>query len=94
MFDYNSPKELADYLAYLSKNSTAYNSYFEWRKYIRYQPNHTYFNPICDMCIKLQLESYFGIEQSIIQDLDYYWNDDNLCLNPKNINILNKISLN
>ena len=44
------------------------------------------------MCIKLQLESYFGIEQSIIQDLDNYWNDDNLCLNPKNINIYSYIT--
>lgn len=29
--DFNSPKELANYLDYLLKNETAYNEYLEWR---------------------------------------------------------------
>jgi alpha-1,3-fucosyltransferase len=60
VFDYKTPKDLADYLVYLSRNSTAYNSYFKWRKHIALQPRYLHFSPLCSMCIQLQLESYFG----------------------------------
>ncbi|KAN0042436.1 hypothetical protein ACTFIV_005001 [Dictyostelium citrinum] len=30
--DFKSPKELVDYITYLSKNKTAYEEYFEWKK--------------------------------------------------------------
>ena len=34
--DFKTPKDLADYLIYLNNNKTAYNKYFEWKKYIKY----------------------------------------------------------
>ena len=33
--DFQSPRHLTEYLLYLSKNTTAYNSYFKWKKYIK-----------------------------------------------------------
>ena len=60
-FDFRSAKHLAEYLIYLDKNKTAYNSYFKWKKHIqfyRYLPkNYGYvYSPLCDMCIHLHLE--------------------------------------
>jgi hypothetical protein len=34
--DYKSPKELANYLNYLDSNKTAYNSYFKWKKHVKF----------------------------------------------------------
>ena len=39
--DFKTPKHLATYLIYLSKNKTAYNEYFKWKKYVKvYKENH------------------------------------------------------
>ena len=44
--DFKTPKHLADYLIYLSKNSTAYNEYFMWKKFIKFlSPNTNPENP-------------------------------------------------
>jgi hypothetical protein len=64
--DYKTHKELADYLIYLSNNNTAYNQYFKWKKYasplsLKYK-NINY----CKICIKLHLQSIFGIEYKSI----------------------------
>lgn len=67
--DYEDPKELADYLLYLSQNQTAYNEYFKWRKYITKDihgpETNTY---LCEMCIQLQLENFVGIQQKTFKD--------------------------
>ena len=34
--DYKSIKDLSSYLIYLDSNKTAYNSYFEWKKYAKF----------------------------------------------------------
>jgi hypothetical protein len=78
-------------LLYLSNNSTAYNSYFKWRKYYSYHKKPQGFNSICEMCIKLQLESYFGIEKSVVQDLGSYWSGKDVCLNSINSTILSRL---
>ncbi len=77
---------MADYLIYLSNNSTAYNSYFKWRKYVNIINRQIYFGPICEMCIQLQLESHFGIRESIINNLN--WNYDGECRLPEEDDIL------
>ena len=72
MFDYNSAKDLADHLKYLDSNRTAYNEYFKWKKYVKF--DKPVLNPLCDLCIQLQLDSYFGVKKSIIKDVNSYWN--------------------
>ena len=79
--DYSSPKELADYLLYLDRNRTAYNSYFKWKKYISYLNAVTNFSPICHMCIKLHLESIEGFKTQVIHDLQTYCHS-NTCKIP------------
>ena len=71
MFDYKSAKHLADRLKYLDSNRTAYNEYFKWKKYVKFVP---VLNSLCDLCIQLQLDSYFGVKHSIIKDVNSYWN--------------------
>ncbi len=70
--DYKTPKDLADYLIYLSNNKTAYNQYFMWKKYqsvnLRSAKNHD----LCKMCIKLHLESVFGIQYKSINITKLY----------------------
>ncbi|RMZ95417.1 Glyco 3-alpha-L-fucosyltransferase A, partial [Brachionus plicatilis] len=74
--NFASPKHLADYLIYLDKNSTAYNSYFEWKQY----PSR--FSVFCDMCIKLHMERFTGIEKKVFDDIHGYWHS-NMCKTVK-----------
>lgn len=76
--DFHSPGQLVNYLHHLSRNKTAYNSFFKWKKYIRFTYNE--YKSFCDMCIKLNLEDYFGIKQSVTYDLD--WDSIGNCKAP------------
>ncbi len=76
------------YLMYLDSNKTAFNSYFKWKKYVKFdQPTVGVY---CDMCIQLQLEEYFGIQKSIIKNIGKYWNKKTECKNSSQINNLIK----
>lgn len=70
--DFKTVKELADRMLFLSKNKSAYNDYFKWKEHVVFdQP--VLFNPICHMCIQLNLEKYFGVKKSVISNLaDYF----------------------
>ena len=73
---------------------TAYNSYFKWRKFITFKDRPLHFRPFdltifCEMCIKLQLESHFGIDKSYIGDLENYWRGNSVCSDPSKHSILN-----
>jgi hypothetical protein len=58
---FQSPSHLVDYLKYLSRNKTAYNEYFKWKKYIKSRwPNVTTNGFFCEMCAQLQLEAITG----------------------------------
>ena len=80
--DFESPKKLAEYLIYLEKNKTAYNSYFKWKKHITFHNLKTAYCTICSMCIKLQLEEFFGIEKKVIEDIGSYWSREKQCKLP------------
>ena len=73
-FDFATPKQLAEYLIYLDGNSTAYNSYFKWKKHIKFNKKRAYKAQLCEMCILLNLESYVGIKRSVIRDMNEFWN--------------------
>ena len=77
ILDFKNPKHLAKYLLNLSQDSTAYNSYFKWKKYVKFNsaPMHIF----CNMCIKLHLEDYFGYEEKVLKDAGDYWNSAKQC---------------
>ena len=86
-FDFKSARHLADYLVYLDKNKTAFNSYFKWKKYIKPYPLNNIDNKdyhglgaICDMCIYMHLEDYFGIKTKIVKNVHSINNCTNLNL--------------
>ena len=76
--DYAQPKELAEYLLYLSKNETAYNSYFKWKKHVIFDENITG-GHICELCIILNLDAYKKIESHSIGKPSEFWNPKKEC---------------
>ncbi|KAM9977776.1 hypothetical protein ACTFIR_011648 [Dictyostelium discoideum] len=58
--DFKSPKELVDYIVYLSKNKTAYEEYFEWKK----QPFPEKFIEKYNRCI------FYGADCRLCQYID------------------------
>jgi hypothetical protein len=76
---YNNLKDLADYLLYLDSNKTAYNSYFKWKKFIRFENKVTSVGHFCEMCIKLNLNYYLGIKENVIKNFKDFWGDDKNC---------------
>ena len=73
MEDYASPENLAKYLLYLDHNHTAYNSYFEWKKFVNFNSKVPRFSVLCDMCIKLHMERFTGIKKKIYENIQSYW---------------------
>ena len=85
--DFKSPKHLAEYLNYLDNNQTAYNSYFKWKKYISFVKGIGELSSICTMCIRLQLEEFFGFQKTTINDIENYWSPiRSNCKRPRIIN--------
>ncbi len=80
--DFKTSKDLADYLMYLDKNATAYNSYFKWKEHVKFHSFALPLSMVCHMCIKLHLESHFGIESKLIQNIDEKWNRNLNCKRP------------
>jgi hypothetical protein len=62
VFDFGSPRELGEYLSYLDRNSTAYNAFFSWKRYIKtefFEQRHM-MGFLCEMCIQLHMENLLG----------------------------------
>ncbi len=53
-------------------NNTAYGEFFKWKQHVKFEAEPP--NLVCAMCIKLNLEEQFGIQQSIVRDMGTYWN--------------------
>jgi alpha-1,3-fucosyltransferase len=78
--DFKSVQALTDYMKYLSKNATAYNAYFEWKRHIRV--TNTRYKMFCDACIKLHLEDHFGRMKSnpALSDMEKFFDERSNCL--------------
>ena len=50
--DFSNPSQLADYLQYLVKNQTAYEDYFQWKKYFKVHATKSDQNrAMCQVCL-------------------------------------------
>lgn len=66
--DFETVKELADYLQYIAKNPEEYVSYFWWRQYY----SLGYYSPFCDLCEKLHTPNYEQKSQ-YFTDIQEWW---------------------
>jgi hypothetical protein len=84
VFDFKTVNELADYLAKVGNDRNLYNSYFKWKKYVKFEykkPKPIRGGQFCDMCIKMNLHHVLGSPKSHIPDIRKYWENDGNCQN-------------
>ena len=54
--DFSTPNQLADYLQYLVRNQTAYEEYFQWKKYFKvYSTKSDQNRAMCQVCFHLSV---------------------------------------
>ncbi|XP_061174132.1 glycoprotein 3-alpha-L-fucosyltransferase A-like [Saccostrea echinata] len=84
--DFETPKDLAEYLLKLDKNDDLYNEYFRWKSYGDFVAS----KPWCRVCSLLHEQALPSIWYD---DIDAWWRSDGSCVN-KNIswwsNVLDK----
>ncbi|CAF0720214.1 unnamed protein product [Adineta steineri] len=68
--NFTSPRELATYLDYLDRNTTAYLEYFQWRQYALHIKLPKY---MCELCLKLFVDDKDHKQQSL-EHINDYWN--------------------
>jgi len=75
--DFASPKDLVDYLEYLSRNDTAYEKYHQWRmeepdfeKPFYMQPEETM---ICGICKEVTKRKNLGFPKRMIKSVANWW---------------------
>jgi hypothetical protein len=94
VFDFDTPHQLAKYLLYLSTNRTAYNEYFKWKRHVKYgSANRPTLYPICEMCIKLNIDEQYGIRPSVFNS---NWSAETDCkrvVKESHGHLLNRLSL-
>ncbi|KAK7075689.1 Alpha-(1,3)-fucosyltransferase 7, partial [Halocaridina rubra] len=73
--NFPSAKALADYLLYLSKNQTAYEEYFQWKRF-HYQPTQweKVARPWCQLCEQLHIDNTKNV-----YDLHKWFVEDSKC---------------
>jgi Glycosyltransferase family 10 (fucosyltransferase) C-term len=76
--DYESPKQLADYLITLEKNRKLYAHYFEWRRHFRVPKQSS--TVWCQLCAMLNDES---LPSKSYEDISQWWFDDYPCQDYK-----------
>jgi len=72
--DFSNIEELAKYLKYLDKNTTAYAEYFEWKKYFSLKFDFT--SPFCKLCQALNNPNEPSKHYA---DIDKWWRSDAHC---------------
>ena len=100
---FESPAHLADYLLYLERNKTAYNAYFQWKRYVNFRDEGERVDAgfLCEMCIRLHLEDYgvVAFESKRLLDLDGIFRPGRACKkaeyvpNERNIRFVNDVNM-
>ena len=80
--DYSSLKELADYILYLDKNTTAYEEFFEWKKYY----DITVIDYKCNICLSLHAEKVKNQISHKLYNISTWYSRNHLCRNKIDIN--------
>ena len=75
VLDYESPKQLADYLIKLSENRRLYAHYFEWRRHFRMQEKMP-IDSWCNLCKMLHDPS---LPPKSYENITKWWFDDYPC---------------
>ena len=69
--DFESPKELADYLHWLNENDEAYAEYFWWKEFYTVREElHSMGKALCHLCSKLNDPNE---PEKIYRDMDHWW---------------------
>ena len=71
--DFESIPKLVEYLMHLDKDADAYNSYFKWKRFVNFN-DHPTFAPLCEICIRLNLDDFGPVKRSEIADFSHFWN--------------------
>ena len=93
--DFPSIQALGQYLVDLSKNETAYNSYFWWRRHYKLSTIvDENWNSNCDLCKRIN--QYYSKRDpddisrwnKLYQDFKNYWQPSDICRQPGNFSDL------
>ncbi|CAF0958930.1 unnamed protein product, partial [Brachionus calyciflorus] len=79
IIEYRNLEELAKYMTFLSSNQTAYSEFFKWKKFIEFDKIERSFTHYCEMCIKLQLEEFIGIQHKIFENHSKFFKIEKNC---------------
>jgi alpha-1,3-fucosyltransferase len=80
--DFESPQALASHLLAVASNKTWYNSFFEWKQYVQFNPDNVNNGIFCELCIKLNLGVFRQAQSQPISDLDAFWSPESDCRIP------------
>jgi hypothetical protein len=92
VFNFSSPKQLAQYLNYVASDETVYNSYFKWKEnYCSISSDERFY---CDLCYKLNFPHYVKSSLSDTGLIDWWFNKSNCSILVKNNDLIEKRPLN
>ena len=72
--EFNSIRELVQFIKFLDKNDQHYAKYFDWKRKYTIKPVN---DLICSVCQKLHR---FPLDMKTYENLGEYWNEDKFCI--------------